>query len=168
MPEMDSAERRLNIVERYDWVVWVVLGLIGVMFGVADMLLGGSTLATGEGEEVLFEGITGMTWDELQAAEPGAARFIDYQTRVIGASIFLASLLTMTIAVLGLRRGHRWAWLTMWLVGPLNGVLGVVLLLSTEKVPGAGVPAPLITQTIFLIITAGLLLLTYRKYNPSR
>ena len=162
---MDTRERRLNIVERYDWVAWVVLGLIGVMFGVADMLLGGSTLASGEA--VLFEGITGMTWDELQAAEPGAARFIDYQVRLAGASILLASLLTITIAVLGLRRGQRWAWLTMWLVGPLSGVLSLVVLLSTEKVPGAGVPAPLITQTIFLIITVGLLLLTYRKYNPS-
>jgi hypothetical protein len=135
------------------------------MFGPADMLLGGSTLASGE--TVLFEGITGMTWDELQATEPGAARFIDYQLRLNGSSIFWASLLTLAIAVLGLRRGQRWAWLTMWLVGPLSGVLSVIVLLSAENVPGAGVPAPLITQMIFLIITVGLLLLTYRKYNPS-
>jgi hypothetical protein len=165
MTEMDTQERRLNIVERYDWVVWVVLGLIGIMFGLADMLLGGSTLAGGE--TVLFEGITGKTWGEVQAAEPGAARFIDYQLRLNGASIFWASLLTLAIAVFGLRRGQRWAWLTMWLVGPLSGVLSVIVLLSAEKVPGAGVPAPLITQMIFLIITVGLLLLTYRKYNPS-
>jgi hypothetical protein len=75
--------------------------------------------------------------------------------------------LTIAIAVLGLRRGQRWAWLTMWLVGPLSLALSLIVLLSTEKVPGAGVPAPLIGQTIFLIITVGLLLLTYRKYNPS-
>lgn len=163
---MDTQERRLNIVERHDWVVWVVLGVIGVMFGVADMLIGGPTLAGGEA--VLFEGITGMTWDELQAAEPGAARFIDYQVRSAGASILLSSLLTITIAVLALRRGQRWAWLTMWVVAPVSVVLSLVVLLSTEKVAGAGVPAPLISQTIFLIITVGLLLLTYRKYNPSR
>jgi hypothetical protein len=163
---VDTQERRLNIVERYDWVVWVVLGPIGVLFGLADMLIGGSTLANGE--TVLFGGITGMTWDELQAAEPGAARFIDYQLRSNGASILLGGLLSITIAVFGLRRRQRWAWLTMWLVGPLSIVLSLIVLLSTEKVPGAGVPAPLITQTIFLIITVGLLLLTYRKYNPSR
>ena len=162
---MDTPERRLNFVERYDWVVWVVLGLIGVMFGAADMLLGASTLASGEA--VLFEGITGMTWNELQVAEPGAAQFIDYQLRLNGASILLASLLTITIAVLGFRRGQRLAWLTMWLVGPLSSVLSLIVLWSTEKVPRAGVPAPVITQAIFLIITAGLLLLTYRKYNPS-
>jgi hypothetical protein len=136
------------------------------MFGLADMLIGGSTLASGEA--VLFKGITGMTWEELQAAEPGAARFIDYHVRSSGASIFWAGLLTLAIAVFGLRRGQRWARLTMWLVGPLNLALGVVTLLSTEKVPGAGVPAPLITQTILLVIAVGLLLLTYRKYNPVR
>ena len=159
-------EHRLNIVERYDWVVWVVLGLIGVTLGVSDMLIGGPTFASGEAE--LFEGITGMTWDELQAAEPGAAQFIDYQVRLNGASILFSGLLTISIAVLGLRRGQRWAWLTMWLVGPLSLVLTLIVLLSTEQIPGAGVPLPWIGQTIFLIITVGLLLLTYRKYNPSR
>jgi hypothetical protein len=163
---MDTQERRLTVVERYDWVVWVILSLIGVMFGVSDMLTGGPTFASGEA--VLFEGITGMTWDKLQLAEPGAARFVDYQVRSAGGTILLGGLLTITITVLGLRRGQRWAWLTMWLVGPLSIVLSLIVLLSTEKVPGAGVPVPLIGQTIILIITVGLLLLTYRKYNPSR
>jgi len=165
MTEMDTKERRLNLVERYDWVVWVVLGLVGAMFGVSDMVIGGRSFATGEA--VLFEGITGMTWDELQVAEPGAARFIDYQVRLAGGSILFGGLLTLAIAVLGLRRGQRWAWLTMWLVGPLSIVLSLIVLLSTEKIPGAGVPVPLIGQWIFLIITVALLSLTYRKYDPS-
>jgi hypothetical protein len=163
---MDTQERRLNVVERYDWVVWVVLALLGVMMGVSDMLTGGPTYAGGEA--VLFQGITGMTWDQLQLAEPGAARFIDFQVRSSGASIVFSGLLTIAIAALGLRRGQRWAWRTMWLVGPLSILLSLVVLLSIEKVPGAGVPAPLIAQSVFLIIVTGLLLLTYRKYNPSR
>jgi hypothetical protein len=163
---MDTQARRLNVVERYDWVVWVVLALLGVMMGLSDLLTGGPTYASGEA--VLFDGITGMTWDQLQVAEPGAARLIDYQVRLAGGSILFGGLLTIAIAVLGLRRGQRWAWLTMWLIGPLSIVLSLIVLLSTEKVPGSGVPAPLIGQTIFLIIAVGLLLLTYRKYNPSR
>jgi hypothetical protein len=162
---MDTQERRLNIVERYDWVVWMVLALVGVMFGFSDLLTGGRTFASGEA--VLFEGIAGMTWDELQVAEPGAARFIDYQERLGGASIFFSGLLTIAIAVMGLRRGHLWAWLMMWLVGPFPIVLSLIVLLSTEKVPGAGEPGPLIGQTISLTITVGLLLLTYRKYTRS-
>jgi hypothetical protein len=162
---MHTQQRRLNILERYDWVVWAILALLGVSMGVSDMLTGGRTYASGEA--VLFEGITGMTWDQLQVAEPGAARFIDFQVRSGGGWILFSGLLTITIAVLGLRRGQRWAWLLMWLVVPLSIGLTLIVLLSTEKVPGAGVPGPLIGQTIFLVITVGLLLLTYRKYNPS-
>ena len=162
---MDTQQRRLNILERYDWVVWTILALLGALMGVSDMLTGGRTYASGEA--VLFEGITGMTWDQLQVAEPGAARFIDFQVRSSGGWILFSGLLTIAIAVLGLRRGQRWAWLMMWLVGPLSIVLTLIVLLSTAKLPGAGVPGPLIGQTIFLIITVGLLLLTYRKYNPS-
>jgi len=162
---MGAQQRRLNILERYDWVVWATLALLGAAMGVSDLLTGGRTYASGEA--VLFEGITGMTWDQLVAAEPGAARFIDFQVRSGGGWILLSGLLTIAIAVLGLRRGQRWAWLMMWLVGPLSIVLTLIVLLSTAKLPGAGVPGPLIGQTIFLIITVGLLLLTYRKYNPS-
>jgi hypothetical protein len=162
---MDTHERRLNIVERYDWVIWGILALLGALMGVSDMLTGGRTYASGEA--VLFEGITGMTWDQLQAAEPGAARLIDYHVRSAGGSLVFSGLLTIAIAVLGLRRRQRWAWLMMWFFGPLSLVLSLIVLLSTEKVPGAGVPGPLIGQTIFLIIAVGLLLVTYRKYNPS-
>jgi hypothetical protein len=162
---MGTQERRLNIVERYDWVFWVVLALLGAMMGVSDLLTGGRTFASGEA--VLFEGITGMTWDQLQVAEPGAARLIDYQVRSGGGWILFSGVLTIAIAVLGLRRGQRWAWLMMWLLGPLSIVLSLIVLVSTERVPGAGVPVPLVGQSIFLIITVAVLLLTYRKYNPS-
>jgi hypothetical protein len=161
---MDTQQRRMNIVERFDWVVWTVLALLGLMMGVTDMLTGGPTYASGEA--VLFQGITGMTWDQLQVAAPGAARLIDYQVRSNGGWIVFSGLLTIAIAVLGLRREQRWGWLMMWLVGPLSIVLSLIVLVSAERVPGAGVPAPLIAQSIFLVIAVGLLLLTYRKYNP--
>jgi len=103
---MGTQERRLNIVERYDWVFWVVLALLGVLMGVSDLLTGGRTYASGEA--VLFEGITGMTWDQLQVAEPGATRLIDYQVRSAGGWILFSGLLTIAIAVLGLRRRERW------------------------------------------------------------
>lgn len=157
--------RRANFVERYDWAAWVVLGLIFVMFGVGDLTQGGSTLASAE--RVLFEGISGMTWDQVQMADPGAARFIDYYVRLGGATFIFFGLFTLAVSVLGLRRGHRWAWLTLWL-WPLSLALTVSVLLSTEKVAGAGVPVPLIGQPILGAIMVGLLLLTFRKYNPSR
>src|SRR4029450_3478124 len=112
MTEMESQHRRRNIVERYDWVVWVVLAVLGAMMGVTDMLTGGPTYASGEA--VLFQGVTGITWDQLQAAQPGAARLIDYQVRSAGGSILFSGLYTIAIAVIRLRRGQRWAWVLVW------------------------------------------------------
>jgi hypothetical protein len=46
-------------------------------------------------------------------------------------------------------------------------VLLMIMLLLTEKVPGAGIRAPVISGTIFLIITVATLAMSYRKYNAS-
>ena len=41
------------------------------------------------GEGVLFNRLTGMTWDGLQAADPAAAHMIDYQVRASGAGLLI-------------------------------------------------------------------------------
>lgn len=161
---MEAHERRGSLIERNDWKVWAVLSVIVALFGAGDIPIGGSTYAVGE--TALFEGITGTTWDQLKAADPSAARFIDSQVRSGGAQLLLIGLLSLAISVFGLRRRQRWAWLTMW-VWPLYLVLVLTMLALTEKVPGAGVPVPMISGTIFLIITVGTLGLSYRKYNPT-
>jgi hypothetical protein len=157
--------RGQGIIERNDWKVWAGISVIVVLFGVGDIPTGGATFEMGEA--VTFAGITGMTWDELEAADPAAARFIDGQVRLGGAQLLLIGLLSLAITVFGLRRGQRWAWATMWL-WPLWLTLVLIMLLLTERVPGAGVPVPMISGTIFLIITVATLALSYRKYNaPS-
>jgi len=161
---LETHERRGNLIERNDWKVWVVLSVIFVLFGAGDLQMGGSAYA--DGETVLFSGITGRSWDEFQAADPGAARLIDSMVRSGGAHLLFIGLLSLAISIFGLRRGQRWAWVTMWL-WPLYLLLAVAMLAVTEKVPGAGVPVPMISGTIFLIITVGTLALSYRKYRTS-
>lgn len=161
---METHERRGNLIERNDWKVWAVLSVIFVLFGAGDIQMGGLTYAGGEA--VLFSGITGTTWDELKAADPAAARLIDSLVRSGGTHLLFIGLLSLTVSLFGLRRGQRWAWLTMWL-WPLYLVLVVTTLALTEKVPGAGVPVPVISGTIFLIITVGTLALSYRKYSAT-
>lgn len=157
----------MSFVERHDWKVWVFLSVIIAFFGVGDIQIGGETFAGGEA--VAFQGITGMTWDQLKAADPAAARLIDSQVRSGGALLLFIGLLNLAIALYGLRRGERWAWFTMWL-WPGWLVLLLVQLVFTERVPGAGVPVPAISGTIFLVLTLGLLALSYRKYlgTPAR
>lgn len=46
------------------------ISLVTLLFGLGDMISGGSTFAWGE--TVMFNRLTGTTWDALQAADPGA------------------------------------------------------------------------------------------------
>jgi hypothetical protein len=161
---METHDRRGNLIERSDWKVFAGLSVIVALFGAGDILMGGSTYAGGEA--VLFSGITGTTWDELRAADPAAARLIDSMVRSAGAHLLFIGLLSLAVSLFGLRRGQRWAWVTMWL-WPLYLVLGVTTLALTEKVPGAGIPVPMISGTIFLIITVGTLALSARKYSAT-
>jgi len=161
---MEGQPRRGSLIERIDWMIWTALAVIIVVFGVGDLQIGGSTYASGE--SVMFSGITGMTWDELKAADPAAARFIDGQVRSGGAHLAMVGLLTLAITFFGLRRGQRWAWLTMW-VWPLWIVVVLLMILLTERVPGAGIPVPAISGSIFLVITVATLALSYRKYRDA-
>jgi hypothetical protein len=160
---VEADRGRGTFIERNDWKVWAGISLIIILFGVGDIQIGGATYEVGE--RVMFEGITGMTWGELKAADPAAARFIDGQVRLGGAYLLLIGLLTLAITIFGLRRSQRWAWLTMWL-WPAWLALVLIMILLTEKVPGAGIPVPMISGTVFLIITVATLILSYRKYNP--
>ena len=154
----------MRLLERHDWKVWVFLSVIIALFGVGDIQIGGETYAGGEA--VAFSGITGMTWDQLKSSDPAAARLIDSQVRSGGALLLFVGLLSLAVAIYGLRRGERWAWLTMWL-WPAWLVLLLVQLMFTERVLGAGIPVPAISGSIFLVVTLGLLALSYRKYRAT-
>ena len=103
---------RVSFAGRNAWKVFTVLGVIVVLFGAGDIASGGTSLQSGEA--VLFRSMTGTTWDELRAANPGAAKLIDYLWRAEGAALILVGLLTVAISLTALRRGDRWAWYAMW------------------------------------------------------
>jgi hypothetical protein len=127
--------------------------------------MGGSTFASGE--SVLFAGMTGTAWGDLQVADPGAARLIDYQVRSGGVQLTLVGLLSLSVTLFGLRRGQRWAWLAMWL-WPLWFASIVITLLLTPRVANAGIPVPVISGTVFLVLTVALQVLSFRKYARVR
>jgi len=52
----------------------------------------------------------------------------------------------------------------MWL-WPIWLVLVLVLTLTTERLPGSGVPVPIISGVMFLVICVATLVLSYRRYT---
>lgn len=150
---------------RFGWIVFLVLSLIIALFGLGDILTGGSTFAGGEAPTV--QGISGMTWQELGSDSPNAANMINYLVRAGGAHLFVFGVLSLVVAATAFRRGDRWAWCAMWL-WPLWLVLIIVILLSAYKQPGPGIPPPLVSGSVFIVLTVLTLLVSYRKFFPKQ
>ena len=153
--------RRETWFERNAWKVFTGVSLVSAVFGLGDMLIGGSTF--GSGEVVLFSRLTGTTWGGLQAAHQGAANLIDYQVRGGGAQLLMLGVLSLAICVTALRRGERWAWYAMW-VWPLGVGLIVALLWGAVHGRGTGIPIPIISGSITVVISVTTLALSGRKY----
>ena len=108
-----------------------------------------------------------MSWQELGTSSPNAASVIDYLVRAGGAHLLVLGLLSLAVSLTGLRRGERWAWYAMWL-WPLWLVSILLLLLGAYKQPGPGLPPPLVSGSVFLVVTLITLALSYRNYFPRQ
>ena len=150
--------------EHHAWKVLLFFGLFMSLIGLPDILVGGSFYQEKEG--TLLEAITGMTWDQLEAASPDATAMIDLKLRTGGVQFLFLGLFSIAIALTGFRRGERWAWYTMWLY-PLFLGSHTLVILSAYKHPQAGIPVPLVSGPIVLVITALTLALSYRKFFPK-
>jgi len=150
--------------ERHAWKVLLFFGLFMSLIGLPDILVGGSFYQEAEGTSL--GAITGMTWEQLEAESPNAAAMIDFKMRVGGIQFLFLGLFSMAITFTGFRRGEKWAWYTLWLY-PLFLGLHSLVILSAYKHPQAGIPMPLISGTVVLVITALTLALSYRKFFPK-
>lgn len=151
--------------ERYGWIVFLALGLIIALFGLGDIMMGGATFDGGEAPTV--QGISGMTWQQLNSVSPNAASMIDYLVRAGGINLFLLGLVSAVVAATAFRRGERWAWFAMWLLPLWLGMI-VLLLLSVYKPAGPGLPPPLVSGSIFFVVMVLTLALSFRKYFPKQ
>lgn len=157
--------KRENFVERHAWKVFLGLSIIIALFGLGDMLTGGATFESGEGPTL--QGISGKTWAGLQADSPNAAAMIDYLVRAGGAHLCILGLLSLVVSLTAFRRGERWAWYAMWMWALwLAMIIGI--LLSAYKQPGPGIPPPLISGSVFLVLSVLTLLLSSRKFLGGR
>jgi hypothetical protein len=153
-----------SFFERHAWKVVLGVSLLIGFFGVGDMVGGASDLQNGE--TVFMHSITGMSWNELQAASPKVANLIDLKFRMDGAALTTTALLSLAICLTGFRRGERWAWYALWAL-PLWMISTVVFILMVDKQPGSGTPVPVISGSILTVIWVSMLGLSYRKFFRS-
>jgi hypothetical protein len=154
---------RRSRAHRFAWIYFVVISAIIFLFGLTDFFAGGSTF--GEGEASTFQRMTGVTWQSIMAS-PVASQ-IDWMVRAQAIWMMGVGVLSGLIAAIPFRRGERWAWFAM-AVWPVTLVLIDLNILFSIKHVAAGIPPPLVSGAIFIVLSLLALALTFRTAFPRR
>lgn len=154
------AQREENFFERSAWVLFLVIGVLEILFGLGDMIAGV------ENDPAIMISITGRTPAELKAQDPVFYAAMDHQQKVIGQILWITGALISSISLTAFRRGARWAWFTFWLI-PVSMALGVVSSYNI-RLPGESLAPPFYSALIFAVLAILWLTLSYRKYMSRK
>jgi hypothetical protein len=145
-----------NFFEQSVWVLFLVLGVIEILFGAGDIVAGI------ENDPAILISATGRTSAELKAQDSLLYNAMDQQQKTIGHALLLTGLLVSVVSLTAFRRGARWAWFTFWLI-PIDLALIVVSSYNTRQ-PGESLAPPFYSGLLFAVLTTLWLALSYRKY----
>jgi len=133
---MANQIKQENFFERSVWVLFLILGVLEILFGVGDMIAGV------ENDPAILISATGRTPAELKTQDPLLYKAMDQQQKVIGQVLLTMGLLVSVISLTAFRGGARWAWFTFWLI-PIDMALIVVSSYNT-RLPGESLAPPFI------------------------
>jgi hypothetical protein len=153
---MANQSKQENFFEGSVWVLFLVLGVIEILFGAGDMIAGV------ENDPAILLSATGRTPAELKAQDPLIYNAMDQQQKVIGNILLMTGLLVSVISLTAFRRGARWSWFTFWLI-PVSMAFGVVSSYNS-RLPGESLAPPFYSGLLFAVLTSLWLALSYRKY----
>jgi hypothetical protein len=158
--QVKVAHREENFFESSAWVLFLVIGLLEILFGWGDMIAGV------ENDPAILISIMGITPAELKAQDPVFYAAMDHQQKVIGQILWITGALISIISLTAFRQGARWAWFTFWLI-PVGMGLGMVSSYDS-RLPGESLAPPFYSASLFAILTIVWLALSYRKYVSNR
>jgi hypothetical protein len=156
---MTNRNKPENFFERSVWVLFLVIGVIEILFGAGDMIAGI------ENDPAILISATGRTPAELKVQDPLIYNSMDHQQKVIGNFLLLTGLLISVISLTAFRRGARWAWFTFWVIAADMIFAAVSQYLSRK--PGESLAPPFYSGSLFAVLTIVWLALSYRKYFSS-
>jgi hypothetical protein len=153
---MTNQIKQQNFFERSVWVLFLVLGVIEILFGAGDMMAGV------ENDPAILISATGLTPPELKTQDPLIYNAMDQQQKIIGQNLLIAGALVSIVSLTAFRRGARWTWFTFWLI-PFEMAL-IVFASYHNRQPGEALAPPFYSGLFFAVLTIVWLALSYRKY----
>lgn len=148
--------RKEKAYEKYAWVIPFVMGLFFLVSMAATFFL--PVILTGA--EGAVQSLTGSTFSQLAASNPGLGNYIYYLIRIL--AIFSAGLgaFFAFVSATAYRRGEAWAWYLTW-------VVPVLFLLDAANDYYAFRYVDISSMIIAAIIVVGLFL-PFRKFFPTQ
>jgi hypothetical protein len=153
---MANQIKQENFFEGSVWVLFLILGLIEILFGAGDMMAGI------ENDPAILISATGRTPAELKAQDSLLYNAMDQQQKTIGHALLVTGLLVSVVSLTAFRRGARWAWFIFWLI-PIDLALIVVSSYNNRQ-PSKSLAPPFYSGLLFAVLTTLWLALSYRKY----
>jgi hypothetical protein len=148
-----------NFFEGSVWVLFLVIGVLEILFGAGDMIAGV------ENDPAILISATGKSPAELKAHDPVLYHYVDQQQKGIGNILLITGLLVSTISLTAFRRGARWAWFTFWLIAADMAFITVSQ--YNIRQPGESLAPPFYSGLLFTVLTIVWLTLSYGKYFSS-
>ena len=157
---MATQIKQENFFEGSVWVLFLVLGVLEILFGIGDMIAGI------ENDPAILISSTGRTPAELKAQDPLIYNAMDQQQKLIGYNLLMTGLLISVVSLTAFRRGARWAWFTFWAI-PVSMAFIIVSSYNNRQ-PGESLAPPFYSGLLFATLTIVWLALSHRKYLSNR
>ncbi|MCS4539253.1 MAG: hypothetical protein HYU03_00985 [Thaumarchaeota archaeon] len=151
-----AVPRQEKAYEKYAWTLLFATGIVGLIFAFNGIF----SSTPDPGALAVFRNISGTTWEEFSAANPGVASLLTNSLRNSGVFFLGYSLFVIAVALKSYRRGEKWAWYVFLYLPVFFGIF------AAWDLPAGGIIWPLFL--ILLIISLLGLLLPYRKFFPKR
>jgi hypothetical protein len=152
----------------YEKYAWILLFVPAFLTFITPLIVGQYFSASPD--PLVIKAVTGMTFDQITAQNPGTALLIGQALRDLGLAEFAFGFMSMAVTAFPFRKGYRFAWylswvLPVWLAGSMVNLSYLNAQLGGSF--GFGVFS-LWAELLFLVILVLGLLLPIRKFFPKK
>lgn len=131
--------RSLNVASALLFIV----GIVGALDGLMKLFL----------LVPLDEGLLGVTVSQIRDLSPNLLEYANFAGQLLGLEILGASLYLIVISLIPYRKGEKWAWYTVLVIGGFTGTLGILIILYIYAtiLPSLLIPLDIILTILWIV-----------------
>jgi len=127
------------------WKVMLVFGLFVLVLSLVQLFVPEGMFA----EE--FKAFTAESWSDYVASSPKPAELFLISQRIIGAAMFVMSLLAILVAWKSYSRAEKWSWYALLVTGVLGWGTWLTYYIVIDYLVGMGLAIFIIGAALFVV-----------------